>query len=295
MNHTTLKENGNTLSVWKISVFSLAMIFIFVATALFCGLLTVWIPDVAWRIVVREIILRPPLTIIALHYFAIKVIRNYRPDGIYGRIEFRSLLKWTAFSLLLPVATWISYYFLKLIVPFQQSEPLGHEKIISLFITWVSLSVAAGMTEEVLFRGHLFMIIATRYSKTKAILTTSLIFGLVHLVMLTAFSFADILIVLVGGFIAGLMFSLIYYYTNVIWYAAVVHISWNIFFIGKITAVAETQAEANQIIMPFRLTTHNALLTGGNFGLEAGLPCFIIYLLVIGILYALIRTDRNPR
>jgi hypothetical protein len=77
----------------------------------------------------------------------------------------------------------------------------------------------------------------------------------------------------------------------VIWYAAIVHIVWDLFFIGKITAIAATQAEANQIIIPFRLTTHDTLLTGGLFGIEAGLPCFVIYLLVIGALYKMMKRE----
>jgi membrane protease YdiL (CAAX protease family) len=284
-----IKEPGSKLSLLKIMLFSLACIIIFIAVALVCGLLTSWIPGSALRIAVREIVLRAPLTIMALHFFAAKVIRNYHPDEIYGNVRFRGLLKWTALAFILPVAAGLSYYLLKLIIPIQHSAPLGTDKKISLLITWVSVSIAAGLTEEVLFRGHLFMIFAAGYSKVKAVVITSLIFGLVHIAMLTAFSVSDILTVIVGGSVAGLMFALIYHYTKVIWYAAVVHVVWDIFFVGKITAIAATQAEANQIIVPFRLATHNALLTGGSFGIEAGLPCFVIYLLVIGVLYMMMK------
>jgi membrane protease YdiL (CAAX protease family) len=284
-----INEPRGKASLVKIMLFSLACIAIFVAVALICGWLTSSIPGIAPRIAVREVVLRAPLTIIALHFFATKVIRQYHPDRIYGDVRLRSLLKWTAFAFILPVATGISYYLLELIIPIHHSVPLGADKKISLLITWVSLSIAAGLTEEVLFRGHLLMIFAAKYSKVKAVVITSLIFGLVHITMLTAFSVADILTVIAGGFVAGLMFALIYLYSKVIWYAAVVHIVWDIFFIGKITAIAATQAEADQIILPFRLTTHNALLTGGSFGVEAGLPSFVIYLLVIGVLCMMMK------
>jgi membrane protease YdiL (CAAX protease family) len=288
-----IKEARSKLSLVKIILFSLACIGIFIAVALICGLLTSWIPGVALRIAVREVVLRAPLTIMALHFFATKVIRNYHPDEIYGNVRFRSFLRWTAFAFILPVAAGISYYLLKLIVPIHHSAPFGTDKTISLLITWVSLSIAAGLTEEVLFRGHLFMIFAAGYSKVIAVVITSLIFGLVHITMLTAFSVADIFTVIAGGSVAGLMFALIYLYSKVIWYAAVVHVVWDIFFIGKITAVAATQAEANQIIVPFRLTTHTPLLTGGSFGVEAGLPCFVIYLVVIGVLYMMMKRKRD--
>ena len=290
MNDAT-REPGSRLPLVKILLFSVACLAIFIAVALICGSLTSWIPNNALRIAVREVVLRAPLTIIALHVFASKVIRNYQPAEIYGHVRFRGALKWTAFAVMLPVAAGLSYYLLNLITPFHHSVPLSTDQKISLLITWVSLSIAAGLTEEVLFRGHLYMIVAARWSKVTAVVITSLIFGLVHIVMLTAFSLSDVATVVAGGFVAGLMFAVIYQYSGVIWYAAVVHIVWDIFFIGKITAIATTQAEANQIIVPFGLTTHDPLLTGGSFGVEAGLPCFVIYLLVIGVMYMMMNRE----
>jgi CAAX protease family protein len=284
-----IKKPASNLSLLRTILFSLACIMIFVAIALACGLLTSWIPGKATRIAIREVVLRVPLTIMALHFFATRVIRDYSPDEIYGTVRIGSLLKWAGFAFVLPVTAGLSYYLLKLIVPIHQSAPLGTDEKISLLITWVSLSIAAGLTEEVLFRGHLLMIFAARFSTVKAVVITSLIFGLVHITMLTAFSVADVLTVTAGGFVAGLMFALIYLYSKVIWYAAVVHVVWDVFFIGKITAIAATQAEANQIIAPFRFTTQNPLLTGGSFGVEAGLPCFVIYLLVIGVLFMMMK------
>ena len=288
-----MNEPRSRLSLPRITLFSLACIAIFVAVALLCGLLTSWIPGSAARIAVRELVLRAPLTIMALHVFATRVIRSYDPGRIYGNPRFPSLLKWAAFALILPVATGLSYYLLGLIVPIHHAAPLGTEKTVSLLVTWVSLSIAAGLTEEVLFRGHLLMIFTVGYSRVKAIVITSLIFGLVHITMLPAFSVADVLTVTAGGFVAGLMFALIYQYSKVIWYAAIVHAVWDVFFIGKITAIAATPAEASQILVPFALTSHNQLLTGGSFGVEAGLPCLVIYLVVIGVLYLMLKGKRG--
>lgn len=128
------------------------------------------------------------------------------------------------------------------------------------------------------------MIINSSYSKTRAILITSLIFGLVHIAMLSSFGITDIVIVVIGGIISGIMFSCIYQYTKVIWYAAIVHSVWDIFFIGKITALASSGAEASKILIAFKLTTKSLLFTGGNFGIEASLPCLTIYLLVTLVL-----------
>jgi len=289
------RESARTLSLGKILLFSLACMSIFIAVALVCGALTSWIRSDALRIAFRELVLRAPLTIMALHLLATRVIRVYAPDEMYGEVRLEGLLKWMVFAFVLPAAAWISYYVLNLIVPFHHVARLGTESMVSLLVTWISLSIAAGLTEEVLFRGHLYMIVAAGYSRTKSIVITSLIFGLVHIVMLPAFSIFDVLTVVAGGFVAGLMFALIYQYSKVLWYAAVVHMVWDIFFIGKITAIAATQAEADQIILPFRLTTHDPLLTGGSFGVEAGLPCFVIYTVVISVLYLMMKRGGSFR
>lgn len=289
------REPARSLSLGKILLFSLACMAIFIAVALVCGALTSWIRSDALRIALREVVLRAPLTIMALHLFATRVIRVYSPDEMYGTVRLQGLLKWTVLAFVLPAAAWISYYALSLIVPLRHAAPLGTETLVSLLVKWISLSIAAGLTEEVLFRGHLYMIFAAGYSTAKAIIITSLIFGLVHVVMLPAFSVSDVLTVIAGGFVAGLMFSLIYHYSKVLWYAAVVHIVWDVFFIGKITAIVATQAEADQTILPFRLTTHDPLLTGGSFGVEAGLPCFVIYFVVIGFLYVMMKRGGSSR
>jgi len=282
---TTSKLTGHQLSVAKTILFTIACIAIFIVIAIICEPLTAWIRINSLKVSIREVFLRMPLTILALHFFAKKVIKTYDPAVIYGKLVFVSMMKWIAIAFILPITVGMFYYLFGFMAPFPHTVSLNAADKINLFIKWTAISIAAGLTEEVLFRGHLFMIIGNRCSKVQAILITSLIFGLVHIAMLTSFGLLDIFIVVVGGVIAGIMFSLVCQYTKGIWYAAIVHIIWDVFFIGKITTLATTQADANQTIMAFKLTTHNLLLAGGNFGMEAGAPCLVIYLVVAAVLY----------
>jgi membrane protease YdiL (CAAX protease family) len=291
--NTTSKQTHHSLSTGKTVLFTLACIAIFIAVAVICGALTSWISDNTTRIAIREILLRTPLTIFALHYFARKVIKTYNPSVIYGKLVFVKLLKWTAIALILPLAVGVFYYLSGFMVPFAHSIPLANADKLGLLIKWLAVSIAAGITEQVLFRGHLYMVFSTRYSKVQSIFLTSLIFGIVHIAMLPVITPLDIVIVVIGGIIAGIMFSLICQYTKSVWYAAIVHVVWDIFFIGKITAVAATQAGANGTIFPFKMTTHNLFIAGGNFGIEATLPCFIAYLVVIAVLYMLMRERKS--
>jgi membrane protease YdiL (CAAX protease family) len=287
----TTKSNKTAypLPAAKIILFTIACIAIFILVAIICDLLTSWIAVNPVKIMIRELLLRAPLTVFALHLFAHKVVKAYDPATIYGRLTLLNTLKWVAIGSILPASVWVFYYLFHFIIPFQHAISLSTGNQLGIWVKWISISFAAGLTEEVLFRGHLFMLISNRYSKLKAILITSTVFGLVHIYMLTSFSVLDMFIVVGGGIIAGIMFSCIYQYTKVIWYAALVHGIWDIFFIGRIINIATKQADANQTIAAFKLTTHHLLLTGNTFGIEAGLPCLIAYLLLSIYLYTSFR------
>ncbi len=287
----SLKHPPYLLPVVKIILFALACIAIFVAAAGVAQLLTFLIGNQVLKTAISEILVRTPLTVIALHFFATKVIKTYSPVAIYGKLVFTKVLKWTAIAFILPLTVGFFYYFFHLMAPYRQTVELTGAGKAGTFITWVSISISAGITEEVLFRGHLYMIIRSRCSVMLSAFISSLIFGLVHIAMLPSFTLLDIAIVVTGGTVAGLMFSLIYLYSKSLWYAAIVHAIWDVFFIGKITAIATTQADANQAIMPFKLVTHSEWLTGGSFGVEAALPSLLLYLVVIGVLYGLMQSS----
>ncbi len=282
---TTSTKIINPPSPGKIALFTLASIAMFILIAIVCFLLTFWIQNNALKIVIREVVLRVPLTILFMHIFARRVIKTYDPAALYGKLTLQGMLKWIAIGTVVPVVIWLFYYLFHFITPFSGSNSMSLADKVQLFIKWSSVSIAAGLTEEIVFRGHLFMIISARYSKFKAIFITSLIFGLVHIYMLTSFNILDALIVVGGGIVTGIMFSFIYTYTKVIWYTAIVHVIWDIFFIGKITTIAASAADAKHALLAFKFTTKNVLLTGRGFGIEAGMPCLLAFLLIIFVLY----------
>jgi len=285
----TSKKSDQSFSLGKTVLFALALIAVFILVAVLCELLTSWITFKPLKILIREIFLRLPLTIFSLHLLATRVIKVYNPGAIYGKLNLVNAIKWLALGLILPLAVWLFYYLFHYAVPFKHSVSLSAADKLSLVAEWVAISIAAGLTEETLFRGHLFMIFKTRFSTPAAILITSFIFGLVHIAMLTSFGPIDVLMVVAGGIMAGAMFSAIYAYTKVIWYAAIVHIIWDIFFIGKITVLAAGQSEADRAILSFKLIKQSLLLSGGNFGIEAAVPCLMVYLTVSFVLFYLCR------
>src|SRR6185312_17206844 len=88
------------LSLIKTVIFSFLCVVIFIATAVICELLTAWITINPLKVFIREVLLRAPLTIYALHLFAAKAIKAYDPSAMYGKLIFKDMLKWTCIGLI---------------------------------------------------------------------------------------------------------------------------------------------------------------------------------------------------
>lgn len=281
---STNNTSANTFSIGKIILCIAGAIALFILIALLCNLLTFWIKSALVRVLVRELMLRAPLTLYLLHQFARRVIKTYDPAGIYGRMNLPNTIMWAVVGVFLPTCIWSCYWFFNLIIPFGHSQPLSTGNEITILVKWAAISLAAGITEELLFRGHLFALLRNRCSPVGAMVISSLLFGLVHISMLPKFSVGDILAVTAGGFLAGMMFSMIYLRSAAIGYAVLVHALWDVFFIGKIISIANTQADADSSILAFRLTTGKLWLSGGSFGIEAGIFSLVLYVIVILVL-----------
>lgn len=289
----TIQKSGTKLSTGKVVLHSAACIAIFVALAIICDLATLKIPNMVTRVVVRELLLRAPLTIWILHTYSRNLINVYDPSAMYGKFNITDALKWTGMGFAMSFAVWLFYYLFHFAVVLHPLVPHDVPFQIALLTKWTSISIAAGLTEEVLFRGHLFMIIRDKYGDRNAILATSAIFGAVHIAMLPVITPRDILLVLIGGIVTGIMFTAVYMHSRSIWCAAIVHSIWDVFFIGKVTTIANSPADAAGAIAAFRLTSKNLLLTGGNFGIETGLPAFMCYLALTIAIFISFRKRRS--
>jgi hypothetical protein len=217
--------------------------------------------------------------------FAKKVIKAYNPNIIYGRPTFKGIMEWTGIGIALPMSIYLFYYLAHLMVPVSHTVVLSVNEKVEIAIKCITISIAAGLNEEILFRGHLYYILRDRCSPVMAIFFSAFTFGLVHIFMLPKFTISDAILVVVGGIINGTMLSGVYRYTKVIWYAVIVHAIWDIFFIGKITVITDMQSYANQAVIALKITSDKVIFTGGGFGLEAALPSLVVIIILTGGIY----------
>ena len=137
---------------------------------------------------------------------------------------------------------------------------------------WPMLAVAviSGTFEELLFRGILFRHIETMMGTWWALALTSAFFGAAHLMNPGATWVAAVGIAVEAGILLGAA----YMYTRRLWLAMGIHAAWN-FTQGWVFSVPVSGGAAPHGLLITR-RVGSALMTGGDFGLEASVVAMVV-------------------
>jgi len=182
-------------------------------------------------------------------------------------------LHWLVIAVLLPSCV-IGFYLFFL----DGSISYGSRALLESNIAFaLKLALVSGITEELFFRGYIMKIVESKWDKGVAILVPSIIFACLH--GFRGIREGDFLQLLIAGTIVGIMFSLITYVGDNIWNAVVVHIVWNLLVLGVFNISTTSNYKS---IINYSYESNNMMITGGQFGIEAGAPAIIGYLTIIG-------------
>lgn len=143
----------------------------------------------------------------------------------------------------------------------------------------LKLALVSGITEELFFRGYVMKIVENKWGKGFAIFVPSIVFACLH--SFRGIGGVDFLQLLIAGTIVGIMFSLITYFGDNIWNAVIVHVIWNLLVLGVFNISTNSNYSS---IINYSYESNNMLITGGQFGIEAGAPAIIGYLTIIGFI-----------
>lgn len=141
--------------------------------------------------------------------------------------------------------------------------PLGGGWPVTAWIGLAAILTAAALTEELLFRGYAFRLLAGRHGGAVAIAVTSPVFAALHLANPNT-----AVLPILNICLAGVLLGLAYWRTLSLWYATGVHFGWN-----ATMAFAGLSVSGLEMGIPKydpRLAGP-ALWTGGSFGPEGGL------------------------
>ena len=135
-----------------------------------------------------------------------------------------------------------------------------------------------GMSEEVLCRGYFMTDVLRHKNVVWAVALNSVFFGLLH-----AFNNGFSVPAMVNLTLYAVMISLYVLRTNSLWGACALHSIWNAVQ-GNFYGLPVSGIDAGGTVFSCSLNDGHALINGGRFGLEAGLPCTIVLLLSIALL-----------
>jgi membrane protease YdiL (CAAX protease family) len=150
----------------------------------------------------------------------------------------------------------------------------------------LAMAIKSGIFEELLFRGILFRSTETMFGSWIAILVSSAVFGLVHLMNPDA---------TLGGAIyisieAGLLLAAAYLVTRRLWICMGFHMGWNYFQSAVFSGVVSGSATDPGLL---KATIEGPeLLTGGSFGMEHSVVALLLCT-TTGIILLLIAIRRG--
>ena len=153
--------------------------------------------------------------------------------------------------------------------------------VVTIVIGYLGLSLFTAVAEETVFRAIVVREIAAKWNWIVATLIGGIYFGLVHLFTLNNLSIIDTLWIILSATIASSLFIAMYIRSKSLWLPIGFHAGWN-FCLAAIIGTKMSGKESGLGIYNFNLSG-NYLMTGGQFGVEASVIPFFIFL-VMGIL-----------
>lgn len=224
-------------------------------------------------------ILRIPITILLLYWYTKYVVKI---ELNWPTLNWKSLniVLWLLVGLALPIMTIALFYVTgNLTIEYINTES-NQSNILDSISKSLGMSLAAGVVEEVVFRGYIFNLLRTKYNFWIAAFAPSLLFTLFHIG--AAGSLLNVFQLLVAGLLVSFMFVAIYVYTKSIWNCSIVHFLWNFIILNELVSFGNK--EASDALVRFDIGD-NQIFNGGDFGIETSIPAIIVYALTLAIIW----------
>ena len=148
----------------------------------------------------------------------------------------------------------------------------GALPLLASALSWAALS----FVEELTFRGYIMQGLAKAWVMPLAVLVSSLLFGMVHIIDPEVQVLA-----IVNVCTAGVFLALAYLVTKSLWFPAGIHIGWNLTEINVLGFPGSGHTEPSVL---HTTVSGPELVTGGGFGPEGGLLGLAAWLFGIALL-----------
>jgi uncharacterized protein len=141
---------------------------------------------------------------------------------------------------------------------------------LSFMVPAIAMALSSGVFEELLFRGVLYRSVETWFGTWAALVVSSLVFGLTHLINPEA-TLQGALFIAVE---AGILLAAAYMLTRRLWLSIGFHVAWNYTQSAIFSSIVSGNEAAQGLI---RSTVDGPdLLTGGKFGVESSILSLLL-------------------
>lgn len=183
-------------------------------------------------------------------------------------------------GMLLGFGAFILVYLLNFIFQGVTSQVATSINWIMILLFFVAFAIQ-GMTEEVLVRGLFMNIISGKMGVLVGIISNSLFFAVLHMANpnVTFLSIFNI-------FIFGLLFSMLFYWSDNMWLTGAAHSIWN-FTMGPVLGIEVSGMVMEDTIFKTISSPDKTFINGGLFGLEGGIITTIVGIAGCAVLWYL--------
>ena len=275
------------IKTWKLWLHFGAYFLCFVVAGIIAGIprFIVGFENESGLLVLVSELLRIPISL-GLLYLYTKYIARIPINKQTLSISSFSPLKWGFVGVLLPISVLGIFYLLGNFTIVSTNFQISQELAIDIVLKAFGMSLAAGIVEEIVFRGYLVNLLAKKYSFWVAGIIPSFLFTIIHIG--AAQSLLNVIQLLVAGMLVSIMFLVIYKKTGSIWNASIVHFLWNFLFLQEFIDYGPGNEPVYSLIQLD--LGKSEILTGGGFGLDVSLPAIIIYTITLIISWNFIKT-----
>ena len=196
------------------------------------------------------------------------IVSSYFKGALFGTLQI-----FTVFSIILGLEAIEVYYVVNI--------PM------IVFLKVFIFFIFQGLFEEILFRGYLMPLFSKVIGIKFTIILLSFLFTCIHLLNPNLN-----IIGLTNVFLAGVTFSLIYYYTGNLWIVGAMHTFWN-FILGFIVGSQVSGIPTFYSILFSLPVEGKDLISGGEFGFEASIVETILELAISLFVIYLIKKEKK--
>ncbi|MCM1329561.1 MAG: CPBP family intramembrane metalloprotease [Ruminococcus sp.] len=280
-------NNSKKISAWRAIAAALSAIVALVvsqllATLIGSGITALGVPKFAGNLVDAALYLL--FTLLLLKVISGKILGVTLAECRITRYKIKPL--WAAAAFIMPA---IVVAGLLLTAGHWENSPKNGLQIADCITTSVFVAgLSVGAVEEAVFRGVMMKALEMRWGKAAAVIAPSVLFGAAH-VMNGGLSIVSFIQLLVAGSVVGILFSLVTYESGSIWSSALMHGVWNMCMGTGILNIYTEPSEG--CIFNYVLESKSALVTGGEFGVEASVISIGAYLIFTAAATVLIKKN----